>query len=136
MHPEHWLRYVIPGYIVLAPVLVIGAYIARNELTEKETLSLLAAFAATGPAAGFALHQWHMLLHEKMYNSCRRKRPIINLIINEWEDKATKHEATDFDAFLAWDCFFTTPAMKRRSIMASRRRNITAMCLMPGSRTT
>ncbi len=102
------MRYLVPGYVALAPLIFAIAFLPNKHQTLQ--IPLLAALVALGPGAGFLVHQLHMFLHERIYLA-KQKRPIIMYIIKKCgmtklhNNKATL-EATAPEALLAWNYFF------------------------------
>lgn len=108
MEFERWIRYLVPGYVALAPLIFAIAFLP-NEY-QKLQIPLLAALVALGPGVGFLVHQLHMFLHEQFYLT-KPKRPIIMYITEKCEMKKTHNNKATFEitaqeALRAWYYFF------------------------------
>ncbi len=108
MEFERWIRYLVPGYVALAPLIFAVAFLP-NKLKAFQT-PLLAALGVLGPGIGFLVHQLHMCFHECFYLK-NSKRPIIVCIMN-WCGKAKPRnneatlKVTKSEALLAWNYFY------------------------------
>lgn len=108
MEFERWIRYLVPGYVALAPLIFAIAFLPKEHQTLQ--IPLLAALVALGPGVGFLVHQLHMFLHERLYLT-RPKRPIIMYITKKCETKRPHNnkatlEINAQEALRAWNYFF------------------------------
>lgn len=109
MELERWIRYLIPGYVAIGPLLFAVAYLPNKYQTVQTPM--LTALVALGPGVGFLVHQLHMFFHEGFYLA-KPKRPIIVYIMKRYKNtKLSKNkphlEATAQEALLAWNyCFY------------------------------
>jgi len=94
---EQWIRYLVPGYVALAP-LIFAIVLLPNKYQMSQN-PLIAALLAIGPGIGFVVHQIYMCYHEK-YFLTSPKRPVIKQIIG------INNEITAQEAHRAWDYFF------------------------------
>jgi len=94
---ERWIRYLVPGYVAIAPLIFAVAFLP-NEQKALQT-PLLAALVVLGPGAGFLVHQLHMFFHEWSYLD-NSKRPIIVYIMKRGEKTKPR------EALLAWNYSF------------------------------
>jgi len=108
MEFERWIRYLIPGYVAMAPLIFAVPFLFNK--TQALQTPMLAALVALGPGAGFLVHQIYMVFHEKFYLT-NSKRPVIVRIMNGCKKKNTCNHRAAFDitkheALLAWNYIF------------------------------
>src|ERR1035437_9441875 len=109
MLTEQWLRHIIPGYVVVAPVILVAACILNsNRVDQTATIAILTAIVSVGPAVGFLTQQLDMWCHEVFFNLNPKRRPVLRNIKKTWEESknAGLGMPSDSDVFLAWDYFF------------------------------
>ena len=62
---EELLRYTLPGYVTLAPV-ILGFWLysfVNSSINKDSWTPLIAVVILVGPAVGFLVQQLHMLVH-------------------------------------------------------------------------
>jgi uncharacterized membrane protein YbhN (UPF0104 family) len=109
---EELLRYTIPGYVALAPFLLLyllfstSAPSCRNSTPSGQNLltAIIGILVLLGPAVGFMFQQIHMFVHEQTLYASPKRRTLA-LIIRKFREEEKKCILSS-EALLAWDCTF------------------------------
>jgi len=108
---EELLRYTLPGYVGLAPLLLLYLLFTAPMPSGENLLgAFLGLLVLIGPAAGFIFQQMHMLRHERTGYADPKRRTLALIIRKfreeepEWSDKPIGGS----EVLLAWDFFFHT----------------------------
>lgn len=110
MRFEELLRYTIPGYVILFPLILLSWFYSdpRSSSNGAWVAAFFGALVLIGPAVGFLAHQLYMFIHERsIYASPDRRN--LALIIRKYkrqEQELPKSEISGSEALLAWDYFF------------------------------
>ncbi len=117
---EELLRYTLPGYVTLVPV-VLGFWLysfVDPSINKDSWTPLIAVVILVGPAIGFLVQQLHMLIHECSGYADPKRRNLALIIRKFREEKSNlsnnspekrwadeRQHILGSEALLAWDYF-------------------------------